>query len=108
MKILDTESYPSTEQPGRCLCCSKELVAVTGPASYRQHFRSTTGMKWPGAISLNLHRDFESLGLDADNVPGRATLCLVCAVDYMTEFNARNSRRRGRPDHGVPQRGVSR
>lgn len=94
MNMFDVNSYPRAELPGRCLCCSKELVTVRGPASYRQQYRSMVGMRWSGSVSLNLHRDFDSLGLDTTNAPGRATLCLICAVDYMTEFNALISRRR--------------
>ena len=89
MDLFDTNTYPRAELSGRCLCCSKELIAVTGPAAYRQRFKSMTGARWPGSLSLNLSRDFRSLGLDAVHCPDRATLCLVCAVEYMTEFNSR-------------------
>ena len=98
MTLFNTDAYPKANRPGRCLCCSKEFVTVTGPATYRQRFRSMVGRAWPGSISLNLHRDFTSLGLDTGSVPERGTLCLVCAVDHMTEFNARLSRRRGAGD----------
>lgn len=108
MNMFDVNSYPRAELPGRCLCCSKELVTVTGPASYRQQYRSMVGMRWSGSVSLNLHRDFNTLGLDTANTPGRATLCLICAVDYMTEFNARNSRRQSGVVGGVSDLGVSR
>ncbi len=108
MNMFDVNSYPRVERPGRCLCCSKELVTVTGPASYRQQYRSMVGMRWSGSVSLNLHRDFNSLGLDTANAPERATLCLVCAVDYMTEFNARNSRRRCGAAGGASHLEVSR
>lgn len=102
MNLFDTDAYPKSDRPGRCLGCTKAFVAVTGPAAYRHQYRSMAGRAWPGAISLNLHRDFDSLGLNADNAPERATLCLVCAVDYMTEFNARLSRRRSGADNERP------
>lgn len=89
MDLFDTNTYPRAELPGRCLSCSKELITVTGPASYRQQFKAMTGGSWPGSISLNLCRDFGSLGIDAVHNPERATLCLICAVDYMKEFNSR-------------------
>jgi hypothetical protein len=89
MDLFDSNTYPRAELAGRCLSCSKELVTVTGPASYRQQFKSMTGARWTGSISLNLCRDFRSLGLDAVHSPDRATLCLICAVKYMQEFNSR-------------------
>lgn len=89
MDLFDTNTHPRAELPGRCLCCSKELIAVTGPAAYRQQFKAMTGLRWAGSISLNLCRDFRSLGLDAVHNPERATPCLICAVEYMNEFNSR-------------------
>lgn len=89
MDLFDTNTYPRAEAAGRCLSCSKELVTVTGPATYRHQFKAMTGARWAGSISLNLCRDFRSLGLDAVHAPDRATLCLICAVEYMKEFNRR-------------------
>ena len=89
MDLFDTNTYPRAELAGRCLSCSKEMIAVTGPAAYRQQFKAMTGARWPGSISLNLCQDFHSLGLDSVHSPDRATLCLVCAVEYMNEFNSR-------------------
>src|SRR5262245_19879586 len=94
MNLFDTSAYPRAERPGRCFCCGKELRAVTGPPAYRDKFTALTGIGWPGLVRLNLGKDFRTLGLDATHAPDSAPLCLVCAVDYMTEFNARNSRRR--------------
>ena len=89
MNVFEADFSFDADRPDQCPCCEKAYVAVTGPASYRQQFRSMTGQAWAGALSLNLHRDFDTLGLDTANVPGRVTLCLVCAVDYMIGFNAR-------------------
>ena len=89
MNVFDADFPFEAGRPDQCPCCEKAYVAVTGPASYGQQFRSMTGQAWPGSLSLNLHRDFDSLGLDTANAPRRVTLCLVCAVDYMIGFNAR-------------------
>ena len=89
MNVFDTDSPFIAARPGHCPCCAKAYVAVTGPASDRLQYWSMTGLRWHGSVSLNLHRDFDSLGLGTADVPQRATLCLVCAVDYMVDFNAR-------------------
>jgi len=94
MNLFDTGTYPRAERPGRCFCCGKEVRTVTGTPAYRRKFKALTGRGWPGLVRLHLRLDFHSLGLDAAHVPDRAPLCLVCAVDYMTEFNARLDRKR--------------
>jgi hypothetical protein len=85
----DADFTFAADRPDQCPCCAKAYVTVKGPARYRQQFRSMTGRAWPGAMTYNLHRDYHSLGLDTANAPMGVTLCLVCAVDYMIEFNAR-------------------
>jgi hypothetical protein len=93
MNLFDSNTYPRAERPGRCTCCHREVLTVTGPAAYRHKFKALTGISWPGLLFFNLQKDFRSLGLDAVHVPDSAPLCLVCAVDYMTEFNARLGRK---------------
>ena len=89
MNVFETGYRYKAARPGHCPCCAKAYVAVTGPASDRLQYWSMTGLRWHGSVSLNLHRDFDSLGLDTADVPEQATLCMVCAVGYMVEFNAR-------------------
>src|SRR5688572_10167560 len=94
MSLFDTNTYPRAGRPGRCFCCGKEVRSVTGPPAYRRKFKALTGRRWPGLVYLNLWKDFRTLGLDAVHVPDSAPLCLVCAVDYMTELNAWMDRKR--------------
>ena len=48
-----------------------------------------TGLTWPGVAMINypVSKDFETLGLDAGQVPAQLSLCLGCSIEYMQTFN---------------------
>jgi hypothetical protein len=81
--VFDPATYPRAERPGHCFGCGRGLRSVTGLHSYRRRFREVTGRKWPGAISLNMHRplDFRSCPPSAAELlaPERRQLVSVCA-----------------------------
>jgi hypothetical protein len=93
MNLFDTNTYPRPSSPEHCLSCSKEAVAVTNSTA-RKAFRTMTGLRWPGSVNFPLTKDLHVLGLDTVQAPDQALLCVVCAVEYMQEFNARNAEMR--------------
>lgn len=83
---------------GRCYGCAQPLASCPSPLRARQEFRTMTGLHWPGAfVTLNLHTDFSSLGLDVTDIPESGNFCVVCCVGYMKEFNRLHRHRPGRP-----------
>jgi hypothetical protein len=96
MNVFDTNTYPRPENPSHCFGCGKPLVGCRKPSAYRKQFKEITGRRWPGPVSYNLYVDFVSLNLDTVHVPDRAVFCLVCAVDYMREFNRRLSEKKNK------------
>jgi hypothetical protein len=90
--LFNPDAWPREDEPGVCICCELPIKDRKAPLRLQRAFRRITGFSWPGALSLNLQKDFDRLGIAA-SVPsgGRGVFCLACCYYYMKEFNRRNA-----------------
>jgi len=86
--VFDSKIYTLPVIDGQCFGCDSQDDQWTREVA--EAFIKMTGHSWDKSHLLGyfLRKDCHSLGVEGDDVPVRIELCLPCAVEYMTQFNA--------------------
>jgi hypothetical protein len=85
--LFDPANHPLPDTDGCDGCGSKG----GGTFGMRRKFASMTGLEWGARnlATLPLGKDCDTLGIEGDDIPDGVSLCVSCAVKYMTQFNER-------------------